>query len=517
MNVKSADIYLNTLCLAAYAPGPTSKKFVDAVIQMYEETSKEEKTMMNKANNLYIRILKDISSGELNLSNKSEVAGLMLKFADDPAAIEDNRKLQDLQTLLNNTEPISDSRIKSLVKKIRNQIVYTKSNRKLRRMIGMSQQVASTSDIERQDLTLNELLEAAKELQSSWTETEMEDAIAPPIDQIDLTNSSSILKAVVAQKKKRLEKGIKFGLQGFNRLFGPRQEAAYGEFVAICARSHHYKSGILMDIARWIVTLNDPPDTGGLTPVVLFISLENEIYENLMSWFRSAYVNAYRKDVCGLSDEEIVEYVSRTYSKRGFKMMVFRRMGEAFGYKEFVELVDGIEKNGCKVVATILDYITLCKRCPEDKAMNDAKQIQLMGERYHNYANHRDMFLATGLQMDTEAGRLASNGQTNVVKRYGEAHLADCKGLKREFDVMIFQEIETNHRGIPYLTWAWNKHRYENNTPPEWKYSAYRFGKLGIFDDLGGADLSVSDIYADDRPEDEEAVKASCRVIDNLY
>lgn len=517
MNIKSADIYLNTLCLASYAPGPTSKKFVDAVIKMYEEAATEDKTLINPVNNLYVKILKDVSSGELELSNKGEIAGLMLRLADDPIMKSDPGRVQDLQQLLTNTEPVSDARIRSLVKKIRNQLIWTKSNRKLRRMLGISQQAASTPDVERQDLILNELLESAKELQSNMQEADMDDAIQAPINEIDLTNPQTILKAVTAQKKKRSERGIKFGLQGFNRLFGPRQEAAYGEFLAICARSHHYKSGILMDIARWICTLNDPPDTGGLTPIVLFISLENEIYENLMQWFQSAYVNAFKKDPEGLKDEEIVEYVSRTYSKRGFKLIVLRRMGEAFGYKEFVEEVEKQEKLGGKVVATVLDYITLCKRCPEDKAMNDAKQIQLMGERFHNYVNHHDMFFATGLQMDTEAGRLAASGQTNIVKRYGEAHLADCKGLKREFDCMFFQEIENNHRGIPYLTWAWNKHRYVNDTPSEWKYTAYRFGKLGILDDINGEDMSVSDIYADDRPEDDDAKQAPCRVNDNLF
>ena len=118
MNIKSADIYLNTLCLAAYAPGPTSKKFVDAVIQMYDESANEEKTLMNGANSLYVKILRDISSGDLDLSNKSEIAGLMLKFADDPVAKADSAKFQDLQRLLSNTEPVSDARIKTLVKKV---------------------------------------------------------------------------------------------------------------------------------------------------------------------------------------------------------------------------------------------------------------------------------------------------------------------------------------------------------------------------------------------------------------
>ena len=103
MNIKSADIYLNTLCLASYAPGPTSKKFVDAVIKMYEEAATEDKTLINPVNNLYVKILKDVSSGELELSNKGEIAGLMLRLADDPIMKSDPGRVQDLQQLLTNT------------------------------------------------------------------------------------------------------------------------------------------------------------------------------------------------------------------------------------------------------------------------------------------------------------------------------------------------------------------------------------------------------------------------------
>lgn len=516
MNVKSSEIYLNTLCLAAYSPGETSKNIIKAVVRMYDESSKEEKTLVNPINQLYIKILRDILTGEIDLTNKAEISSLLLKFNDEPAVKVDKSLLPEIQNLLSSTEPVSDTRIRGLLKKVRNQIVWTKSNRKLRKMIGMNQQAAVASDVDRQDLILNELLEAAKELQVTMQEESVDTTIAAPIDEIDFSQPDTLIKAVAAQKKKRDGKGITFGLQGFNRLFGPKQQAAYGEFIGVAARSHHYKSGILMDITRWICTLNTPPDTGGLTPVVLFISLENEIYENLIQWYKTAYVNAYHKDPGAKTDEEIVHYVIEAFSKTGFKLIVLRRMGESYGYKEFTETVDKIEQSGCKVVASVIDYIPLMKRCPEDSQYTDAKQLQLMGERFHNYGNHKDMFIATGLQMDTEASRVASSGMTNIVKRYGEAHLADCKGLKREFDGLFFQEIENNHKGIPYLTFAWNKHRYVNDTPSEWKYCAYRFTKLGILNDINGEDKSVSDIYTDTAEEDRDAAKAPCTVIDSF-
>ena len=174
-------------------------------------------------------------------------------------------------------------------------------------------------------------------------------------------------------------------------------------------------------------------------------------------------------------------------------------MGDAFGFHEYEELVEETEKKySGKVVATVLDYITLCSRSAEDKDQNAAVQLQKLVERFHNHTSHHGIFFSTGLQMDTNASQLAVSGKLNIVKQYGEFHLADCKGIKRELDVLFFMEIEKNHHGVPYLTFAMNKHRYVHDTPTEDKYCAYRFTNLGILDDIDGPDMSVKDIYAED-------------------
>lgn len=504
MNVKSSDVYLNTLCLTAYAPGSKSTTLAKAVVKMFDDTAAEEKVLMRPINILYVDLLREVINGTLNLSNRAEVSDILLKYTEDPTFRDCKFQFDELKNLLTPETPVSTNRVKQLFDRVRQNIMLMQSNRALRRMLKLNRQGEYEADLDKQKRFLDQLVADADNLRNSIKEAEMEgDEDIIPIDEIDMNDPESISKALIAKKKKDDGSRIKFGWQGFNRMFGPKQSASYGEMFACAARSHNYKSGLLMDIARWICTLNKPPDTGGLTPIVLFISLENEVQENLLDWYNKLYVNVYHKDPGALTNEEIVEYLTMRFNKNGFRLIAKRRMGENFGYREYEKMIEEEEKKySGKVVASVLDYITLCKRCPEDASRNDAVQLQKMAERFHNHSAHNSIFFATGLQLETNASQLAASGKHNVVKQFNEFHLADCRGLKRELDMLVFINIENNHHGIPYLTFALNKHRYVNDTPNEDKYTAYKFTPLGILDDINGPDMSVKDIFADDPDED---------------
>ena len=505
MNVKSSDIYLNSLCLTAYAPGEKSAELARAVVKMYDEIGADEKTLMRPINVLYVNLLREVSKGNLNLSNRAEVSDVLLKYSQDDAFRDCKFQFEELKNLLPPAEPVSESRIRTLFSRVKNNLTWMRGDRKLRKMLISFRKAGAEGDDEKQSALLKQLLADAATLQTDLSQDDLNTGEEAPIDEIDFAEPNSIMKGLVAQQKKESGSVIRFGWQGFNRMWGPKHGASYGEMGAVAARSHNYKSGLLMDIARWICTLNKPPDTCGQQPIVLFISLENEVHENLVDWYKKLYVNTYHKDPGDLSKEEIVEYVSQRFNKNGFRLIAKRRMGDVFGYHEYEEMVDETEKkyNG-KVVASILDYITLCHRCAEDREHNDAVQLQKMTERFHNHTSHHAIFFFTGLQMDTNASQVASSGKHNIVKQYGEFHLADCKGLRREFDFLCFIEIEKNHHDIPFLTASWSKHRYVNNTPPEDKYFAYRFGSFGILDDVDGKDCSVKDIYTvDDETEQD--------------
>lgn len=507
MNIKSADLYLNTLCLAAYAPGPSTVKIATAVVNMFDDLSKDERSVMNPLNVLYVKILRKIASGELDLSNRAEASSILLQYENDPAFETNKVTFTELQSLLIPDTLPSPQRIRSLFNRVKNYITFFKTNSRIRKMLITAQRVGSEDDLEKQTALFKDILSSAETLRADIEDKSLdEDDSLVPIDEINFDKPDTIMKALTHQHKKREGEPIRFGWQGLNRMMGPRQAAAYGETFAFAGSSHCGKSLILQSMALSHCLYNKPPDTGGLLPVVLFISLENEVSENLVQLWKMLYTNLYHKEPDHLSDKEVADLLTHKLSEHGFHFVIIRRLGESFGFNEYVEYYDTMLKHGCKIVATYLDYITLCKReaTESTRNTNDAKLIEVMVERFKDHSARNNVFFCTAFQLDAEAARIKMSGQSNPIKRFNESTLADCKGALRPLDGMFFNDIETNHMGVSYLCFCWRKHRYEHQTDKEDKYFAMKFTPLGLPFDIDTAPAFTRDIYADsDVPESQ--------------
>ena len=509
MTVRSSDIYLNTLCLAAYAPGSSTIKIAAAVVKMFDDLSREERTMMSPMNLLYVKILRDISTGDLDLSNRAEASSVLLRYQED-RAFENNRvTFKELQNLLLPDQLPAPQKIRTLYNRVKNNIAFFKSNSRIRKMMLTAQKVGSEDDIEKQTALFQDILAAAESLRTDIEDDPIgqEDPLAQ-IDEIDFCKTDSILKGLAQQHKKREGELIRFGWQGFNQMLGPRRAASYGETFAFAGASHCGKSLILQSLATSHCLYNKPPNTGDKVPVVLFISLENEVSENLQQIWKMLYSSIYHKEPdINLKDDEIAEFLTNKLSKNGFHFLLIRRLGESFGYKEYTEYYDLLLRRGYKVVATYLDYITLCKReaSSNGRDTNDAKMIENTVERFKDHSARNNVFFCTAFQLDAEAARIKMSGQTNPVKKFNESTLADCKGALRPLDGLFFNDIEVNHRGVSYLCFAWRKHRYEHRTEKDDKYFAMKFGPLGLPFDFEDKPNFVRDIYSDnDTPEEQQ-------------
>jgi hypothetical protein len=494
------DFFLEVLCLGIYSQSVEAVRVTDEALEVYHAEVAENSMMNDQISRLYMSILSEIKQAELDPSNPAEIAAMLMKFKHNPDCDRDPTILTNINTIFDNRDKVSPRRIAFITKKIKNWIIWTRSNASIRKVFGMSQQAACATDPLKQDLLIGEMLAGARDLVASC-ESREGPINSAPIEEIDMTCPISVKKGLIAHENKRGARAIiKSGLQGYNRMFGGGN--ARGEFGAFAALSHHYKSGLLMDMARWTATLNKPLDTDVGIPTIVFVSLENEVYENLMMWFVQAYENltggSCPKD---MSFDQIIDYVTEIYSRNGFKLMVYRKMGDYFGYDEWVKLHTDLEATGHRIITSFLDYITLMS--VGDGQENGAKKLQILGNRIGNYCNHHSFLCITGLQLNGEAEILAASGQVNIVKRYGAAHLADCKGFKKELDFLAYLHIETNHIGVKYLTVKLDKHKYVHDTPEEYKYFAYRFTPKGIMDDINGECKASYNIYADDESDND--------------
>jgi len=507
MSPRSSDLYLNTLCLAAYAPGEPTKKIATAVVKMFDDLSKDERTMLNPINVLYVKLLREIAEGNLDLSNRAEASSVLLKYQDDKVFDTNRVSFKELQNLILPDVLPSQQRIRLLFNKVKNNIAFFKTSSRIRKLMLTAQKVGSEDDVEKQAALFKDILASAETLRSDIEDRSLcdEDSLIP-IDEINFDKPDTIYKALSHQHKKREGEPIKFGWQGLNRMMGPKQAAAYGETFAFAGSSHCGKSLILQSMALSHCLYNKPPDTGGLTPVILFISLENEVSENLVQVWKMLYVNLYHKEPDHLTDKEVVDLLTGKLSANGFHFVIIRRLGESFGFNEYSEYYDMMLKHGCKIVATYLDYITLCKRDVVDstRSTNDAKLIEVMVERFKDHSARNNVFFCTAFQLDAEAARIKMSGQSNPIKRFNESTLADCKGALRPLDGMFFNDIETNHMGVSYLCFCWRKHRYEHQTDKDDKYFAMKFTPLGLPFDIDTEPAFTRDIYAEsDVPESQ--------------
>jgi len=260
---------------------------------------------------------------------------------------------------------------------------------------------------------------------------------------------------------------------------------------------------------------NEPPASVVGKPVVLFITLENEVDENIAWIFRKAYHAETGSSPDLLSDEEVIMWITDFFSRKGYELMIERYLPEKFGYPEFCARIRYLKESGYDVVLTIIDYLRLARKGGSEKATNAARDL-MVGELFSNFCNfckHSGITFGTAHPLNRPAKMLAGSGTTNVVTKFGAEYLADSLDVEREVDISIYCHIEKNHAGESFLTFFLTKHRYVDGTPNAHKSFAYKFDPVfGIIDDINGAPKYVKDIYAvnfDDGPEDDSASVAS--------
>ena len=499
----AAEIFLDVLCLAMHPKTNGTIRLLIAVIELYETHKLKDDFFHDPIVKICASIISDIINEDLDVENTADYNVLLIKL-ENYVKLNSPELLVKIKTIFETKDNIANSRITNLQKKIRSWVSYYRGTKLIGNMYFNSNKCNQTTNQLKREMYLNNILSAARDIVKDYETPDItnEDII----DMIDMSSKESIKKAFNANKSKTRGGKIKTGLQGLNKSFGSRGAVLRGEFMLFAGLSHHYKSGMLMDMARWIATLNKPGNCLGKIPTIVFISLENEIHENMMQWYRDAYKNFAHDDDSDKTDDQIIDYIHAIFGRNGFRVLVIREMGETFGYDDWAKLHIKLQNSGYHIVASITDYISKMKL--EEGGVNDAKKRENLTGKMANFCNHNGILGVSAIQLNGLAEEIAASGKNNIVKRYNGGHIADAKGFKKEADILIFLHIENNPMtGRKYLTGMLRKHRYVNDTTEEDKYWAYEFvDKYGILDDIKGQSKCVKDIYLDDgnnNPKDD--------------
>ena len=496
----NVDFMLDAVCLAAFSKSDNAKETLKSILDIYTEAKKKRPELMEKSKDMdvFFEIIQDIVSRDADLSKKAEINRIVVKLKKSDLAMKDPVIVDQLNSLLLNSEEISDRRVTRLLHRMSNWVAMAKSMGLIQKMQKRGNQFNPMDDMTN-DIILNDIAEYARDLVKS---AEGGFGMSETIDNVDMTDPNALMKSLDNYRNKRKSNVFPTGLKALNRMLGEDRGFKRGESWAFAASSHNYKSQMLMNCARWCTVYGKVDVQPGMIPCVVLISLENEVPENANSMVISAYVNAMREEPPkDMPMREMAEQVARYFNSNGIKFIMMRK-DENFGYSDFVKEMEELKRKGYEVVSCIIDYITLMR--VEEDSDNPAKRLQKLMQKMYNFGQRNNCLMLHGLQLDSRAEELNASGQSNIVKSYGAIHLGDCKGFRRELTGLIFMYIEKNMNEVPYLTLCWSKHRDEPPPPKEDRYCAYRFmgPVLGIMDDIYlDRDTSVSDIYSDNGNE----------------
>lgn len=483
------DLFLDCIILLIHNNDSKNKKIVAELIELYTKDFRGKSSAVERDTliNFYIRVLRGLLDDKFDPSNKDECRLYLLKLRSD-SALEKRRDLYDLlsEAFLERDE-LSSDRLDEIVRGIQNQLVASRINRALRSAFGHMGNAKDAVSVEVQSSLLrgviDELRDAADQCENNAAD---EDHSAGLVDRVSFSDPESMKAATIKHEQRTVTGGIKLGLKGLNRMFGKEQRVALGESVVFNALSHHYKSGILQSIAAWSALYNIPPAQDGLKPLILFISLENEAFQNFIWMTRKFYTHFTGEDAATLTQDELVGWAHKKFSDNGVTLEILRYLPDQFGYEEVVMLCAHYRRLGYYVYAVIIDYMNSMRKGADSKASGSANHLAVkeLYSKTCNYLKTIGATLFTAHQLNREAAKIANSGITDVVKRLTPEHLSDSMDVQREVDTSVFMYIEKNHEGFPFLTFRRDKRRYDDKTPETHKHCAYPFRENGIVDDI---------------------------------
>lgn len=315
------------------------------------------------------------------------------------------------------------------------------------------------------------------------------------VESIDLTNKEALAEAFrVGLQQVQPEGVIKFGWQGFNRMFGEQNGGKRGEFIVLGALQHNFKSGTSLELLKAAALYNKPymldPNK---KPLLLRFSFENPAIIDIIHIYKSLV----EAETGMLIDMQTIDpivaaiYVQERLSVNGYTVQIEHHNPSDVTYSKLFELIERWEDRGYEIHMLNLDYLAMIstKGCKQGATGQDIRDLF---RRVRNYIESKKILTITPHQLSVDAKKKTREGVEDFVREIANKGYWDsCSTIDQEVDMEIYQHLVVIN-GETYITWMRGKHRKAGNpTPLKDYYTVYKFGTVGyIPDDVMGSDQS---------------------------
>lgn len=313
-------------------------------------------------------------------------------------------------------------------------------------------------------------------------------AVDGMVQSMSLKDKGKLADVIKKGKETSSSSGImRTGWRGLNRMTGEQDGIRRGDLVCFGALQHNFKSGTLLTVAKQIALYNDPFMIDPTKkPLIIHISLENNVEDNVLLLYRSLIENETGKAVStqSINVEDAAEYIEKRMSESGYHIEMLRVEPGAFGIRSFIDTLENFRADGYEIHLVAVDYMNLMGKqgC---HGGNDATMIRDLFRKARAYCNPKLITILTAHQLSPEAKYLLRQGCSNFVQEIaGKGYWDSCKSIDQEFDLEVIQHIEIID-GVSYLTFARGKHRKSDITPIAAHYYVQPFHAVGsLLDDI---------------------------------
>lgn len=518
------------IALLINAPTDSNKSLVKDVLDIYDNESKVSGAANEMPFQVSMSILRELLNGKVDVSNKQERTLLLhnMKLSCDNDKYK--RELDQFTDLFNVEEKLSDEKIAEIKRSLDNTVLTDLSFKYTKKLFSHVAKATNEEDVDSQEEALESVQNLLPKIITDIEKRKVKKEVSS-FSKVSTIEDGSFTDAFKKERAIKNSNTFIFGLQGLNRMFGDCGGLQLGKSLIFCAKTHNYKSGILLDFPCWITKYNAPPKsiptdphTKG-KPLMLFFSLENESSKNALHIYNKIVyrymTRSERAEIEALSGDELDEKRSQIivdfFRSRGWELVIERFEPSEFSFSSFKASFDFYEENGYNVAFTIIDYMALMQY-QENSYSNGAQALATLARNIINYTKHRSCSFITANQLLSD--KVANTEGTQIVRKFDVDYIAISKAIANEFDVLFYLNKEFNQNNTPYLTAAWGKHRDCLRTPEAHKYFAYEFTEHGIMDDVAGKDMSLSNIYSvttDENATSGNTVGDTTETADDLF
>ncbi len=496
MNID-ATLFFDLLLLAMHINSDKTRILTDQLFELFHDNAQNIASGNVNLIKLYIDVIQEVINYKLNATdNRADIINLIIKHTSTPMFARNKEAKQALLTLVDSK--VTPERLATIIERLNNVVIWYQVNTYVGKMYGNLKECRLTYNIEDQGDLIHDIKDLVTELKDTVMEIESSIGKNGPVEVIDFSNKDSLARAVDDYEEKAVKGVIRTGLQGLNQMLGKGGGFPIGNTSIFVALQHNFKSGILMYLMRWIAAYNPPEIRNPSKNLILFITLENVGYMNLVKMFEHLYTNIVGGDPTNLSKTEMVEYVYEYFTKLGYTLVIERYIPKAFGYDELVHLYEKYKAAGYEIKAVLVDYLEKMKKNGSGSKVGNHILIQELFNDCTNYFKAVGTNLFSAAQLNRNAADIAGSGIRHPVKNFSERHLAGSIDIGREVDFIAYTHIEKDEEGNSWLTMKWGKHRYIDDTPEAHKFAAWKFvdAQRGIPDDVNGEKTHVRDIYS---------------------